>query len=148
MLVTFNTLANLISVFYGILILLLIIPFPVSLRKRINSYLTKIFGPTMIVFGILMIVVIQEFIEQAKANNQRKLSGNTNNLHFFASTYFNHQRNMYIALISVACVSIFLILERLTRIFIRDHNCLLDQLSIVQRCENSQQREQQPESSN
>lgn len=132
------SLINFISAVFVALIFTISFPFPFIMRKKVNSLLTNLFYPVLIVLAILTILFIQEFVEQTKYNNRRKQASVgevSSNLHFFASNYFIHQRNMYIILTSIACGSIFYILQKLIDTFINEHNCLLEQLNVIEQAE-------------
>lgn len=130
---------NLLSAIFGGLIFAISFPFPFVMRKKVNSLLSKLYYPVLILMAFLTVLFIQEFAEQTKYNKRRRqaVKGETvsSNLHYFASNYFLHQRNMYIILTSIACVSIFMILSRLVDTFINEHNCLLEQLNVIEQAE-------------
>lgn len=131
-------LINFLSAVFAGLIFAVSFPFPFVMRKKVNSLLSKSFYPVLIVLALLAILFIQEFVEQTKYNNRRKQATQgevSSNLHYFASNYFLHQRNMYIVLTSITCASIFLILQRLVDTFINEHNCLLEQLKVIEQAE-------------
>lgn len=129
---------NFLIVVFLCLICAISFPFPFVMRKKVNSLLSKLYYPSFIILAILFILFSQEFVEQTKYNTRRKQATEgevSSNLHFFASNYFYHQRNMYIVLTSIACASIFLILQRLVDTFIKEHECLLEQLKVIEQAE-------------
>ncbi|OHT10179.1 hypothetical protein TRFO_20549 [Tritrichomonas foetus] len=131
--IIFNSI-NFASIAFICLAILLAFPFPITIRRKISRISIKLFFPIFGLISFFLIIFLQEFFEQQKYGFRRKEAANgekgASNLRYFASEYFRHQRNMYIALTSIACGSVFLILTRLLRSYLNEHNTLLEQLEV------------------
>ena len=124
----FTVLFPLLCILCLALIVAFIFPLPFSLRVKFIRNASRLFKAFLIIFGILLIFFIQEYLNQRKLGKQ--LVGNNVigvSTNFIASNYFRHQRNMYLISIVIVLCIIVLTLTRVSSVFAEQHNNLLEQ---------------------
>lgn len=117
-------------------IVVMVIPFPFSLRYKIalqiQKYKLYLFG----VIGICIAYFVQEFTEQAKFVSRRREAVGDSQF-FFAAQQFRHQRNMYIIALTVVMVAVVYILSKMLKDFLGEQKLLKEQLAVRQQLENN-----------
>ena len=125
---------SIIIIITGAIIALLIIPFPLDMRAKFTSWISKTIYPFYFLILIFFAFFLNEFFEQRKLYQKHveyiKTSLNRSPTTPFDVEYFKHQRNMYIILLMIALTAISLIFSRVLARLIGENSDLNDQLEL------------------
>ena len=137
---------SLVVIFSVAIIVLLIFPFPLNIRVKLTSWISKTIYPTYTIILILFVFLLNFFFEQKKLHKKHSVYQASSINHGlttpFDVEYFKSQRNMYIILLMISLLSITVILSKVLARLIGQHSDLQDQFALRQQAQrNSHEHE-------